>query len=56
MLLPFLRRPSPYHRRRLGRLRWVALFAPFILLSGYIIYGFIGIRFDTSLSVLRRLA
>ncbi|MFC3324365.1 excalibur calcium-binding domain-containing protein [Mesorhizobium cantuariense] len=56
MLLPFLRRPSPYHRRRLGRLRWVALFAPFILLSGYIIYGFVGIRFDTSLSVLRHLA
>ncbi|MER9165284.1 excalibur calcium-binding domain-containing protein [Mesorhizobium sp. M7A.F.Ca.US.010.02.1.1] len=55
MLLPFLRWPSRYHRR-LGRLRWVALFAPFILLSGYIVYGFVGIRFDTPLSVLRHLA
>ncbi|MBZ9741988.1 MULTISPECIES: excalibur calcium-binding domain-containing protein [unclassified Mesorhizobium] len=34
----------------------MALFAPFILLSGYIVYGFVGIRFDTPFSVLRHLA
>src|SRR5205809_218659 len=32
-------------RHQVGRLRWLAMLAPFILLSGYIVYGFLGVRF-----------
>nr|WP_202292921.1 excalibur calcium-binding domain-containing protein [Mesorhizobium sp. 131-2-1] len=56
MLLPFLRWPAPRHHRSLGWLRWAALFAPFILLSGYIVYGFVGIRIDSPATALRHLA
>ncbi|TIX17641.1 MAG: calcium-binding protein, partial [Mesorhizobium sp.] len=56
MLLPFLRWPAPRHHYRLGRLRSVALFAPFILLSGYVVYGFVGIRIDSPVTALRHLA
>ena len=56
MLLPFLR--WPMHRRygRSGRLRWLAMLAPFILLFGYIVSGFLGVRFDSPWAVLRHLA
>ncbi|RUX00540.1 excalibur calcium-binding domain-containing protein [Mesorhizobium sp. M8A.F.Ca.ET.202.01.1.1] len=53
MLLPLLHWHVP---RRYGGLKWAALFAPFILLSGYIVYGFIGIQIDSPLSALRHLA
>jgi hypothetical protein len=56
MLLPFWRWPASRYHHGLGRLRWVAFFAPFILLSGYIVYGFVGIRIDSPLMALRHLA
>jgi hypothetical protein len=37
-------------------LRWLAMLAPFILLFGYIVSGFLGVRFDTPWAVLRHLA
>ncbi|RUW71603.1 MAG: excalibur calcium-binding domain-containing protein [Mesorhizobium sp.] len=56
MLLPFLRWPITRHHHGLGRLRWIALFAPVILLSGYVVYGFVGIRIDSPVTALRHLA
>ncbi|WP_027052424.1 excalibur calcium-binding domain-containing protein [Mesorhizobium erdmanii] len=50
---------SSFHwhaHRRHSWLKLVALFAPFILLSGYIAYGFIGIRIDSPLTALRHFA
>ena len=32
------------------------MLAPFILLSGYIVYGFLGVRFDSPWAALRHLA
>ncbi|RWB20763.1 MAG: excalibur calcium-binding domain-containing protein [Mesorhizobium sp.] len=56
MFLPFFYWPSAYQRRPLGGWRWVALLAPFILLSGYIVYGSIGIHFASPWSALRHVA
>ena len=53
MLLPFLHWPVT---RRHRRLKYLALFAPFIVLSGYIAYGFVGIQIDSPLSALRHFA
>jgi hypothetical protein len=46
MLLPFPRWPMHRRHGRSGRLRWLAMLAPFILLFGYIVYGFLGVRFE----------
>jgi len=46
----------PSEHNRLGRLKWLALSAPFILLFGYVFYGFIGVRIDSPLAALRHLA
>jgi hypothetical protein len=47
MLLPFLRWPMHRRHGRSGRLRWLAMLAPFILLFGYIVSGFLGVPFDS---------
>ncbi|MDG4884155.1 excalibur calcium-binding domain-containing protein [Mesorhizobium sp. WSM4884] len=56
MFLPFFHWPSAHQRRRLGKWRRVALFAPFILLCAYVVDGSIGIHFASPLSLLRHLA
>ncbi|MBA1145256.1 excalibur calcium-binding domain-containing protein [Mesorhizobium sp. CCANP35] len=56
MHLPFLRWPMDRRHGRSGRLRRLAMLAPFILLFGYIVYGFLGVRFDSPWAVLRHLA
>lgn len=56
MFLPFFHWPSADELRRLGGWKWVALGAPFILLSAYIVYGSIGIHFTSPWSLLRHLA
>ena len=56
MFLPFFHWTSADQRHRLGGWKWVALGAPFILLSAYIVYGSIGIHFTSPWSLLRHLA
>jgi len=56
LFLPFFHWTSADELRRLGGWKWVALGAPFILLSAYIVYCSIGIHFTSPWSLLRHLA